>query len=53
MTSTVSVTVNNELLLEEEFWIEAGRTMKERIDDEDLKGNITDEGNKRSVVFKE
>ena len=49
MTSTVSVTVNNELLVEDDFWTEAA-TKGERIvvaDDEESRatnGNITDEG---------
>lgn len=42
MTATVSVTVNNELLLEEEFWAEAAT--KERFEDEEQRGNVTDEG---------
>ncbi len=52
MTSTVSVTVNNELLVEDDFWNEAGRKDKtERVllleEDEGKgnNGNVTDEGN--------
>lgn len=38
----VTVTVNHEPLEEETFWAEAAN--KERFDDEEHKGNVTDEG---------
>lgn len=46
--ATVTVTVNQENM-EEEFWAEVSGS-KERLDDEEHKGNVTDEGKLILVV---